>query len=222
MGNRMSPVTKKTPKPLIRVNGTRIIDTAIQGLRANGIQEIYVVTGYLKEQFSGLEKDYPGLKLIENPYYAECNNISSLYMAREYIGDAMILDGDQIIYNNSVLAPEFVRSGYNAVWVENGTDEWLMTVKDDIVTNCSRVGGKEGWQLFSISRWNAEDGERLKKHLETEFERKKNTQIYWDDIAMFLYQREYRLGIYPMSQGDVVEVDNLYELAALDKSYAAE
>ena len=178
MGNRMSPVTKKTPKPLIRVNGTRIIDTAIQGLRANGIQEIYVVTGYLKEQFSGLEKDYPGLKLIENPYYAECNNISSLYMAREYIGDAMILDGDQIIYNNSVLAPEFVRSGYNAVWVENGTDEWLMTVKDDIVTNCSRVGGKEGWQLFSISRWNTEDGERLKKHLETEFERKKNTQIY--------------------------------------------
>lgn len=222
MGNRMSPVTKKTPKPLIRVNGTRIIDTAIQGLRANGIQEIYVVTGYLKEQFSGLEKDYPGLKLIENPYYAECNNISSLYMAREYIGDAMILDGDQIIYNNSVLAPEFVRSGYNAVWVENGTDEWLMTVKDDIVTNCSRVGGKEGWQLFSISRWNTEDGERLKKHLETEFERKKNTQIYWDDIAMFLYQREYRLGIYPMSQGDIVEVDNLYELAALDKSYAAE
>ena len=143
-------------------------------------------------------------------------------MAREYIGDAMILDGDQIIYNNSVLAPEFVRSGYNAVWVENGTDEWLMTVKDDIVTNCSRVGGKEGWQLFSISRWNTEDGERLKKHLETEFERKKNTQIYWDDIAMFLYQREYRLGIYPMSQGDIVEVDNLYELAALDRSYAAE
>ena len=222
MGNRMSPVTKKTPKPLIRVNGTRIIDTAIQGLRANGSQEICVVTGYLKEQFSGLEKDYTGLKLIENPYYAECNNISSLYMAREYIGDAMILDGDQIIYNNSVLAPEFVRSGYNAVWVENGTDEWLMTVKDDIVTNCSRVGGKEGWQLFSISRWNTEDGERLKKHLETEFERKKNTQIYWDDIAMFLYQREYRLGIYPMSQGDIVEVDNLYELAALDRSYAAE
>ena len=39
---------------------------------------------------------------------------------------------------------------------------------------------------------------------------------------MFLYQREYRLGIYPMSQGDIVEVDNLYELAALDRSYAAE
>ena len=187
-----------------------------------GVKRIFVVVGYKKEMFVYLTEKYKGLTLVENREYKEKNNISSLYMAREYIGDAMILDGDQIIYNNSVLAPEFVRSGYNAVWVENGTDEWLMTVKDDIVTNCSRVGGKEGWQLFSISRWNTEDGERLKKHLETEFERKKNTQIYWDDIAMFLYQREYRLGIYPMSQGDIVEVDNLYELAALDRSYAAE
>lgn len=221
MGKRMYPVTMKTPKPLIRVNGIRMIDTAIQGLKENGIQEIYVVTGYLKEQFYCLEKEYTGLKLIENPYYDRCNNISSLYVAREYIEDAIILDGDQVVYNNKVLSPEFVRSGYNAVWVENGTDEWLMTVKDDIVIDCSRIGGKTGWQLFSISRWNAEDGKKLKKHLEVEFEEKKNDQIYWDDIAMFLYKQEYSLGIRPMCQDDVVEIDNLYELAALDKDYAA-
>lgn len=219
MGKRMYPVTMKTPKPLIRVNGIRMIDTAIQGLKENGIQEIYVVTGYLKEQFQCLEKEYTGLKLIENPYYDRCNNISSLYMAREYIEDAMILDGDQVFYNNRVLSPEFVRSGYNAVWVENETNEWLMTVKDDIVIDCSRAGGKKGWQLFSISRWNAEDGKKLKKHLEIEFEEKKNDQIYWDDIAMFLYKQEYQLGVRPMCQDDVVEIDNLYELAALDKDY---
>lgn len=219
IGKRMQPLTFKTPKPLIPVNGIRMIDTAIQGLQINGITEIYVVVGYLKEQFCDLPQQYLGVQLIENPYYNSCNNISSLYVAREHLGDCMILDGDQIIYNPSVLAPEFERSGYNSVWTNEKTDEWLQKVENGIVTSCSQTGGKGGWQLYSISRWTEEDGKKLKHHIEVEFEQKKNRQIYWDDVAMFCYSREYQLGIWPMSHEDVIEVDNLRELAALDKSY---
>ena len=46
-GSRMQPVTLTTPKPLVKVNGMRMIDTVIQGLHHNGIQEIYIVAGYL-------------------------------------------------------------------------------------------------------------------------------------------------------------------------------
>ena len=219
-GERMHPLTEKVPKPLIRVNGRRMIDSVIEGLRANGIFEIYIVVGHLKEQFEELKILYPGVELIENPYYETCNNISSLYAVRDHLEDCMILDGDQIIYDPSILAPEFERSGYNAVWTDGETTEWLMTVENGIVTGCSRTGGSRGWQLYSISRWSAEDGAKLKKHLELEFDVKKNRQIYWDDVAMFCHPEEYTLGIRPMRAEDIIEIDSLEELIAADPTYA--
>lgn len=219
IGKRMQPVSFKTPKPLIKVNGVRMIDTVIQALHANNIFEIYVVVGYLKEKFDCLKEEYPGVEIIENPYYDTCNNISSLYMAREHIENAIILDGDQIIYNKDILAPEFERSGYNAVWTGSETDEWLLTLTDGIVTECSRTGGKGGWQLYSVSRWSRNDAEKLKRHLEIEFEEKKNHQIYWDDVALFCYPDEYELGIRAMQTNDILEIDDYKELVKIDNYY---
>ena len=91
LGNRMKPVTLDTPKPLIKVNGIRMIDTIVNALHENGINEIYVVVGYKKEQFYEWIEDKDGIKIIENNLYDICNNISSLYVARDYIRNAIIL-----------------------------------------------------------------------------------------------------------------------------------
>ena len=44
-GERLRPITAKVPKPLVMVNGKRMIDTIIQALHQNDIYEIYVVVG---------------------------------------------------------------------------------------------------------------------------------------------------------------------------------
>lgn len=220
-GQRMRPVTLHTPKPLVRVNGVRMIDTVVDGLKTNGITEIYVVVGYMKARFVDWARARGDVALIENPCYDTCNNISSLYAAREHLEDCMILDGDQIIYNPAILDPRFTLSGYNAVWRETPTQEWLMTVENGVVTGCSRTGGERGWQLYSISRWSREDGARLSRQLAQEFEGG-NTQIYWDDVAMFCHFGDYRLGIRPMSTADIIEIDDLDELIRIDPSYQNE
>ena len=219
IGSRLRPITLHTPKPLVKVHGVRMIDTVLRGLLEQGIAEIYIVVGYRKERFAALKRDYPQIKLIENPYYAECNNISSLFAAREHLEDAMILDGDLIIRNPAVLSPVFERSGYNAIWTDGQTEEWLMQAENGMVRSCSRTGGSGGWQLFSISRWTQDDGRKLKRLLELEFLEKHNRQIYWDDVPMFCHFQEFQLQVYPMQPEDVIEIDSFAELAALDAAY---
>lgn len=217
-GERLRPLTDSVPKPLIPVHGVPMIETILKALSQNGIQEVHIVVGYLKEAFLPLKEKYPFIDLIENPYYRDCNNISSLYVARQYLDDVVILDGDQIIRNPAVLSPDFDRSGYQAVWTGEETREWLLTVSDGIITSCSRTGGIRGWQLYSVSRWSREDGARLRRDLEDAFE-SGNRQIYWDDIALFVRPEHYRLGIFPMDREDVCEIDSLQELRAIDSDY---
>ena len=218
-GTRLRPITLSTPKPLIKVNGIRMIESVIEALLKNDIREIYVVTGYLAEKFDFLEEKYSEVTLIYNPYYSKYNNISSLYVARDHLKDVIILDGDQVIKNDKILDPNFEKSGYNCVWSEEYTDEWLLQVEKNTIVSCSRNGGEKGWRLYSISRWNQEDGQKLKVDLEYQFEVEKNYDIYWDDVALFCSPQNYDLGIREMNLDDVIEIDTIDELRLVDKSY---
>ena len=109
-------------------------------------------------------------KLIENPDYETANSISSLYAAREHLANSIVLDGDQIIYNDAVFAPEFERSGYNASYKEDGVPEWLAEIDENgIIQKVSIEGAEKGWAISGICRWTEEDAKKLARHLEIEF-----------------------------------------------------
>lgn len=225
-GSRLMPLTQNTPKPLIKVNGVPMIETIIDGLVSNEIMEIHIVVGHLKEQFYQFKEEivtkYSDIKIniIENPYYDKCNNISSLYVAKNYVSECVVIDGDQVLVNRDILNPNVNMSGYCSSEVFNGTDEWLQQIDEDgIVTECSRVGGEKGYQLHGVSFWSEEDGNKLQELLELEFKQKHNTEIYWDDIAMFVHKDKFCLGIREISSNDIIEIDSIDELKEIDKSY---
>lgn len=220
IGKRMRPLTLRTPKPLIEVCGVRMIDTIIDALLENGIDDIVIVTGYMAESFEVLRTKYPAIRFVNNSDYDTCNNISSLYYARDFLDtDVMITDADQIVRNKDILSPDFELSGYNATEVTSHTDEWVMNLDDGVVTSCSRNGGDKGWQLYSVSRWNREDALKLKQFVASEFE-SGNRDVYWDDIPMFLHADEFRLGIRVMAKDDLLEIDSIDELKTIDPSYS--
>ena len=97
MGTRLRPLTVNTPKSLIEVNGMSLLERQIINLKEVGIDEIIVLTGYLHEKFDDLVKKYNLIKVI-NDKYDVYNNIYTMYLVREYLEDAYVIDADQL-YN---------------------------------------------------------------------------------------------------------------------------
>ena len=215
-GSRMKPVTDFVPKPLVKVNGVSFIETIITALISNNINEIYIVVGYMKEKFTFLKEKYSEVILVENPYYDTCNNISSLFVVKDKIEESIIMDADQLIKNPKILFTDFEKSGYSCKWISEYENDWILKVNDNKeVISCNRNGGI-GWRLYSISRWTKEDGKKLSELLEKEFIYNKNTQLYWDDIAIFCYPDLFNLTIYEIKDEDMYEIDTLDDLIKFD------
>jgi CTP:phosphocholine cytidylyltransferase-like protein len=217
VGKRLRPLTLTTPKPLIAVQGIPMIETGIRGLRQNGVEEIYVVTGHLGDQFGYLTALYPGLTLIENPYYQTCNNISSLYVARAHLENAFVMEGDLIIRNAAILSRDFTHSGYLAQRTPT-PPEWSLTVENDRIINCNIAGGQGTHRLMGVSLWTQEDGRRLSALVETAFLGGAK-DIYWDELALFSHRDDFHLYIRQIAPEDITEIDTVTELCALDPHY---
>ena len=216
-GSRLVPVTLNTPKPLVRVNGVRIIDTLLNAIIAAGIEEIYLVRGYLSEQFDQLLYHYPNIRFIENPYYNEANNISSLICAKEHIQNAYICEADLLIKNPAVITKYQYSTNYLSVPVAM-TDDWCLMTKNGYVTKLA-IGGTNCHHLFGISYWTAEDGKRLADNAQTVYDSPGGKERYWDQVALENFQKEYKVSVRNCTFDDVAEIDTFKELCQIDSAY---
>lgn len=218
-GDRLMPITLNTPKPLIRVNGKRIIDTMLDGLIQKGIHEIYIVRGYRKEQFDQLLYKYPDLHFVDNDDYRETNNISSILKVKDYLENAYVLEGDLILKNPDLIRRYEYESNYLGVPVER-TDDWCFMVNHKKIITGVVVGGLNCFHMYGISFWNEEDGKKLAKHIPEVWEAPGGKERFWDLVPLQYHAEEYSVHVRECSFDDIVEIDTFNELAALDPAYS--
>jgi len=96
---RMVPIHAEMPKALLEVHGEVLIERMIRQLHEVGIREIYVVVGFMKEQFEYLIDEY-GVELVVNSEYASKNNLHSVKLVREHISNTYIIPCDIWCDNN--------------------------------------------------------------------------------------------------------------------------
>ncbi|MBI1870705.1 MAG: NTP transferase domain-containing protein [Chlamydiae bacterium] len=98
VGKRLSPFTDHTPKCLIEMGGTTILERMLSCLEKVGIREVFIVVGHLKNKiFEKVGNSLGGLSIsyIENDRYHE-GGILSLWAARPILekDDFLIMDAD--------------------------------------------------------------------------------------------------------------------------------
>lgn len=219
-GSRLVPITLNTPKPLVRVKGKRIIDSLLDAVVAAGIEEIYLVRGYLSEQFDQLLKKYPQIIFIENPVYNETNNISSAYCARHLLAGSYVFEADLLLYNPKIITKYQYSSNYLGVYTER-TEDWCFEADSNGVIKKLGIGGTDCYHMFGISYWTKEDGEKLDAHLSHVYnEVPGGKQRYWDQVMFDYHLNDYKITVRPCSFSDIVEIDTFNELKAIDSNYA--
>ena len=218
-GTRLVPITLNTPKPLVSVHGVRIIDRLIDACLAIGIDEIYIVRGYLSELFDQLLYKYPMIKFLENPVYNEANNISSSLVARYLLSNAYVFEADLLISNSSIIKPYHYTSDFLAI-KKSRTDDWCFKVKDGIIIE-EKVGGEgdDIWQMVGISYWNEVDGHKLSQDIADVYSSPGGKERYWEQVPLVYKKEHYQVEVRECHDEDIVEIDTFNELKAIDKTY---
>ncbi len=218
-GTRLVPITLNTPKPLVRVYGVRIIDRLIDACLEAGIDEIWVVRGYLGELFDQLLYKYPMVRFLENPAYNEANNISSSLVARHLLSNAYVFEADLLINNPKIIRKYHYRSDFLAIRKQR-TDDWCFRVKDGVIVE-EKVGGEgdDIWQMVGISYWNEMDGHKLSQDIAEVYASPGGKERYWEQVPLVYRKEHYAVEVRPCLEEDIVEIDTFKELKAIDKTY---
>lgn len=218
-GTRLVPITFNTPKPLVRVHGVRIIDRLIDACLQAGINEIYIVRGYLGELFDQLLYKYPMIKFLENPVYNEANNISSSLVARYMLSNSYVFEADLLISNPAIIKKYHYTSDFLAIKKER-SDDWCFKVKDGIIVE-EKVGGEgdDIWQMVGISYWNEVDGHKLSQDIQDVYQSPGGKERYWEQVPLVYRKEHYAVEVRECHDEDIVEIDTFKELKAIDKTY---
>lgn len=99
-GKRLSPLTDNKPKCLINIAGKTLLEWQLHALKACGIENVTVVTGFGSKSIETAIKLMPidlSIECLFNPFYSVADNISSCWTARHrFDHDTILINGDTL------------------------------------------------------------------------------------------------------------------------------
>lgn len=224
-GRRLQPLTDGLPKTLLPVAGeVTILDVILGNLREAGFEDVVLVTGFAAEQIERrvpeLEQKF-GLRLhtVFNDRAEEWNNAYSLWLAREWFGEGVLLVNGDTVHPAAVehrmlaargpevllavdAAKPLAEEEMKVVLGEDGTLQRINKGVDPAIAAGEYIG---------VTLIEPRAAEALATALETTWSN--DPSLYYEDGFQQYVNAGGSVSVAPIGELDWVEVDNHDDLA---------
>ena len=119
-GTRLRPLTNDKPKCMVKYRKKPIIDYILKTAKECNIKDIAIISGYKEDVLKEYLKD-KNLRFFSNKNYAKTNMLYTLFCAKEFMDDDIIISYSDIVYNKEILKKLIKAKGDFCVVVDK---EW--------------------------------------------------------------------------------------------------
>ncbi len=208
-GLRMIPINMDCPKGLVEVRGEKMIERLIKQAGEAGIDDIYIVVGYMKEKYEYLIDTY-GVKLIVNDSYGTKNNIHSLAKACDKLSNSYVIPCDIWCAKN----PFNKKEAYS--WYMLTNDRARSFFKINKNSHLSPViSAYEGNKMMGLGYFTKSDSKTLSEIVRELCENPQYDNERWE--ACLLDKRMKNIWARVVNPHDYIGVNTYEELRSLDK-----
>lgn len=208
-GMRMVPINTETPKGLLEIKGERLIERTIRQLHEVGITEIYVVVGFMKEQYEYLIDEY-GVDLIVAPDYATKNNLHSLKTAVDHLSNSYIIPCDIWCEKNPYSRNELY-SWYMVSDMVDDDSTVRVNRKQELVVQKEQAGGNA---MIGICYLLEAEAAVVRERLEERGRDSRYDGAFWEET---LYRKDRMIvTARVVHAADAVEINTYEQLREID------
>jgi 2-aminoethylphosphonate-pyruvate transaminase len=104
LGSRLRHWTIDTPKGLLVIDGSSLVEHSIRKLFAAGIDQIVIGTGHRGEAYERLAEQYPNITCVKNAQYETTGSMYTLYTVKDYLSDDFLLLESDLLYEQRALS----------------------------------------------------------------------------------------------------------------------
>jgi choline kinase len=224
-GRRLAPLTDDLPKTLLSVaDDVTILDIALHNLAAAGLSDVVLVTGAASHQvdsrLDALQARHGvTLRTVFNDKALEWNNAYSLWLAREFFADGVLLCNGDTVHPDSVehtlLAAPDAAITLAMDDVKSLAEEEMKIILDDD-GHMKRINkaiepSTAAGEYIGVTRIDASAADGLAAALEETWRR--DTGLYYEDGYQTYVDNGGTVSVAPIGEVSWVEVDNHDDLA---------